>query len=122
MEDVLLSNRYLIYTVRNQSLTNNNNNYIIYDFLDKRLITDRPQITTLISSTNGRITPDPGSIIHFLWHGDDRLFLIYRGVCNLWDLESDQVYYVEFDVSNPFTKNVFPSIYYILYMVLIDSQ
>ncbi len=86
---ILLSNRYLIYEVEDFD------NYIIYDFLHKQLLPDRPKITSLInkgteeSSFNYRTT----------WHGEGKLILYDpKGVCNLWDIEKNQVFYVGFGV------------------------
>ncbi len=76
-------------------------NYIIYDFFNKQLITDRPIITSLLDiGTNGSCerTTEIGTM-RYAWDGDDRLILEAGDICNLWDIETNEMYYIQFDVS-----------------------
>ncbi len=96
---ILLSNRYLIYTLTNHP------NYIIYDFRKKQLLLDRPLITTLLNSKNERIVPD--CQLPYIGHGEDKLLLYSNYICNLWDIERDRVYCVQFQVSSSSSKEAY---------------
>ncbi len=91
-EEFLLSNRYLIYTLETGC-----ENYFIYDFLKKQLITDRPRIMSLIHPENAWREFAP---YRYEWYGEDKLFVFDNYHCNLWDIETNQIFYVWFDVSN----------------------
>ncbi len=94
VKNIYLSNRYLIYTLKGVD------NYVIYDFFHKQLITDRPIITSLITiGTNGRYERRDCSGISSVWHREDYWILCGNGICNLWDIETNELFYIQFDVS-----------------------
>ncbi len=84
-EIVGASNRYLIYT---SSLVEY---YVIYDF-SLRKLRDRPKF----------MKQERGSFVGYSWYRNTQLILYMENtnLFYLWDIETDRVHLVKFEVSN----------------------
>ncbi len=89
VKELYLSNRYLIYTLTGWGY------YMIYDFFQKQLITNRRLIMSLLNHRNERREPWP---VKYTWHGNDKLFVYEHRCCNLWDIQKNRMYYVHFEL------------------------
>ncbi len=114
VQDLYLSNRFLIYTLQGLG------HYIIYDFFHKRLITDRPIITSLRTIDIGSEEITCNNRITYIWVGEDRLILSCddNDILNLWDIETNELFSIQFEV-NRFTVQYLSYLYlYYLYLYL----